>query len=78
MEENSPIEIGDLGSVDKKEMRIEYPKSPSIPSLTYAVVTMLNSMPDADTPRDFEDDQWPSEDHCLSLLAKQINGVRRG
>lgn len=78
MEESSPIEIGDLSSVDKKEMRIEYPKSPSIPSLTSAVMMMLNRMPDADTPRDFEDEQWPSEDHCLSLLAKQINGVRRG
>jgi hypothetical protein len=77
VEESSPIEIGDPNSVDKKEMRIEYPKSPSIPSLTSAVITMLDSMPDADTPRDFEDEHWPSEDHCLGLLAKQINGVRR-
>ena len=76
-EQDRPIEIGDSDGNAGNEVSIEYPRSPSIPSLTYAVSNMLDSLPGMDEPRDFENEQWPSEDHCLSLLAKQINGVVR-
>jgi tetratricopeptide (TPR) repeat protein len=57
-------------SPDQKVVVVEYPKSPSIPSLITAVAEMFSKKPDGSEPRKrlpFEEEQWPTDDDCKGI-----------
>lgn len=57
----------DTGAADQKVVVVEYPKSPSIPSLITAVAEMFSKKPGASEPRKrlpFEDEAWPTAEDC--------------
>jgi len=78
-DENAVGLDGDAASADagdQKVVVVEYPKSPSIPSLITAVAEMFSKKADATEQRKrlpFEDEEWPTADDCKGV-EEQANG----
>lgn len=71
-EEDYGIESIDDGSGNKVVV-VEYPKSPSIPSLISAVADMFKKVDLNDRKRPvFEEEGWPSDNLCKSITDRQV------
>ena len=70
-DENAPSLDGSATAAgDQKVVVVEYPKSPSIPSLITAVAEMFSKKADATKQRKrlpFEDEKWPTPEDCKDL-----------